>query len=147
VIVDHREIKRTFIDDSGFEEIDYETVRERKKLAYEGIITLIVTINAATGALESPPQIVAQGVRGLEFANGSTKAAQQVVAAAFAGASRQMMADESLLKEHLRVELKRFIQKELGVKPVIVPVISQVQLPPSSNGGQHRLRVMESIDP
>jgi len=56
------------------------------------------------------------------------------VAAAFAGASRQMMADESLLKEHLRVELKRFIQKELGVKPVIVPVISQVQLPPSSNG-------------
>src|SRR6476661_7830472 len=108
VIVDHREIKRTFIDDSGFEEIDYETVRERKKLAYEGIITLIVTINAATGALESPPQIVAQGVRGLELANGSTKAAQRVVAAAFAGASRQMMADESLLKEHLRIELKRF---------------------------------------
>ena len=105
-----------------------------------------MTINAATGALEAPPQIVAQGVRGLELANGSTKEAQRVVATAFARASRQMMADESLLKEHLRVELKRFIQKELGVKPVIVTVISQVQLPPSSNGGQDRLRVMESID-
>src|SRR5437764_13960075 len=38
-IVDKREIKRTFIDDSGFEEIEYETVRERKKMAYEGMIT------------------------------------------------------------------------------------------------------------
>src|SRR6476661_3260470 len=107
-VIDRREIKRTFIDDSGFEEIDYETVRERKKMAYEGMVTLVVTIDGQTGELEGPPQIVAQGVRGLELANGSTKAAQRVVAAAFAGASRQMMADESLLKEHLRIELKRF---------------------------------------
>jgi len=125
-IVDRREIKRTFIDETGFEEIEYETVRERKKMAYEGIITLIVTINAETGELETPPQIVAQGVRGFESANGSTKEAQRVVAAALAGASRQMMEDESLLKEHLRLELKRFIQREIGVKPVIVPVILQL---------------------
>jgi ribonuclease J len=127
-IIDRREIKRTFIDESGFEEIDYETVRERKKLAYEGIITLIVTLNAATGELQTAPQIVAQGVRGFDLANGSAKEAERVVATALAGASRQMRADESLLKEHLRVELKRFIQKEFGVKPVIVPVISQVQV-------------------
>src|SRR2546421_9004020 len=72
-IVDKREIKRTFIDDSGFEEIEYETVRERKKMAYEGMITLIVTINAQTGELQTPPQIVAQGVRGFEYPNGSTR--------------------------------------------------------------------------
>ena len=49
-----------------------------------------------------------------------------MVAAALAGASKKMLEDESLLKEHLRVELKRFIQKETGAKPVIVPVIQQV---------------------
>src|SRR5205823_7750414 len=81
-VVDKREIKRTFIDDSGFEEIEYETVRERKKMAYEGMITLIVTINGQTGELQTPPQIVAQGVRGFETGNGSTKDAQMVVAAA-----------------------------------------------------------------
>ena len=31
-----REIKRTFIDESGFEEIDYETVRARKKMQAQG---------------------------------------------------------------------------------------------------------------
>src|SRR5438034_9597529 len=62
-IVDRREIKRTFIDDTGFEEIEYETVRERKKMAYEGIVTLVVTINHENGELEAPPRIVPNGVR------------------------------------------------------------------------------------
>src|SRR5437870_12192804 len=63
-VVDRREIKRTFIDDTGFEEIEFETVRERKKMAYEGMITLVITINGETGELQGPPQIIAQGVRG-----------------------------------------------------------------------------------
>jgi ribonuclease J len=145
-VVDRREIKRTFIDDSGFEEIEFETVRERKKMAYEGMVTLVMTINGQTGELKTPPQIVAQGVRGLESPNGDSvsgsrfqvssgngkaskdllKGAQRVVTAALAGASKKMLEDESLLKEHVRVELKRFIQKETGAKPVIVPVVVQV---------------------
>jgi ribonuclease J len=143
-VIDRREIKRTFIDDSGFEEIDYETVRERKKMAYEGMITLFVTINELTGELEGPPQIIAQGVRGFASTNGNgsnrktqvssyegskqlIKDAQAVVTAAIAGASRQTLADLSLLKEHLRVELKRFIQKETGARPVIVSVIQKFE--------------------
>ena len=144
-VIDRREIKRTFIDDSGFDEIDYETVRERKKMAYEGMVTLVMTINGATGELAAPPQIVAQGVRGFDSTNGNrtsnhksqvssyedskqlVKDAQRIVAAAIAGASRQTLEDLSLLKEHVRVELKRFIQKETGARPVIVPVIQQMQ--------------------
>jgi ribonuclease J len=125
-VVDKRDIKRTFIDDSGFEEIDYETVRERKKLGYEGMITLVITINGETGQLQAPPKFVTQGVRGFDSTNGMSKSAELVVAAALAGASRQTLADETLLKEHVRVELKRFIQKETGARPVIVPVIQQV---------------------
>jgi ribonuclease J len=126
IISGKKDIKRTFIDESGFEEIEYDTVRERKKLAYEGTITLVIVIRRETGVLQSPPQIVAQGVRGFDSTNGLTNEAQQVIAAAVAGASKQTFADESLLKEHVRLELKRFIQKETGAKPVIVPVIQQV---------------------
>ncbi len=126
VVVGKREIGRTFIDDTGFEEIESETIRQRRQLAYEGMITLVVTINAQTGELQSPPEIVTRGVRGFDSANGSLKDAQRVVAAAIAGASRQTLADESLLKEHVRVELKRFIQKLTGARPVIMPVVVQV---------------------
>jgi ribonuclease J len=125
-VVDKRDVKRTFIDDTGFEEIEYETVRERKKMAYEGIITLLVTINRENGQLEMSPQIVAHGVRGLNGSNGLIKSAQIAVAEAFLQASSVQRDDPSLLKEYLRLELKRFIQKETGSRPVITPVLNEI---------------------
>src|SRR6185437_14542244 len=65
-VIDKRDIGRTFIDDSGFEEIDSETVRQRKQIAYEGVITLVVTIDAETRELKAEPEIVARGVRGFD---------------------------------------------------------------------------------
>ena len=125
-VINKREIKRTFIDDTGFEEINSETVRERKQLAYEGTVTLIVAIDGRTGELKAKPQIVVRGVQGFDPSNGALNEAQQVVAAAVAGASRETLSDQSLLKEHVRLELKRFIQKLTGAKPVILPVVVQV---------------------
>ena len=125
-IIEKREVPRTFIDDSGFEEISGETVRQRKQLAYEGLVTLVVTIDRETGELQSPPEIVTRGVQGFNSTNGMAQDAQRVVAAALAGASRATLEDESLLKEHLRVELKRFIQKLTGSRPVILPVVVTV---------------------
>ena len=125
-IIEKREVPRTFIDDSGFEEITSETVRQRKQLAYEGLVTLVVTIDRETGELHSPPEILTRGVQGFDSANGMAEDAQRVVAAALAGASRATLEDETLLKEHLRVELKRFIQKLTGSRPVILPVVVAV---------------------
>jgi ribonuclease J len=112
-------------------EIDSDTVRERKQLAYEGTIAVVVTVDRETGELEGEAKIVARGVRGLSSGNGLggsngnylLEDAKRVVAAAVAGASRQTLSDETLLKEHVRVELKRFIQKQTGARPVITPVI------------------------
>src|SRR5712664_3117555 len=125
-VVEKREVPRTFIDDSGFDEIESETVRQRKQMAYEGMVTLIVTVDAETGEVQGEPEIVTRGVRGFDSRNGALKDARRIVAAAIAGASRQTLNDESLLKEHVRVELKRFIQKLTGAKPVIMPVVVQV---------------------
>ena len=125
-VVNKREIGRTFIDDTGFEQIERETVRERKQMAAEGIVTLIVTIDGQTGELQATPEIVVRGVQGFDGQNGSLKDAQRVIEAAVTGASRDMLADQSLLKEHVRVELKRFIQKLTGARPVIMPVVVQI---------------------
>jgi ribonuclease J len=126
IIADKREVKRTFIDETGFEEIDSETVRERKQLAYDGVVSLVITINEETGALESPPEIVARGLIGVDGSNGFIKDAQRVVTEAIERAPMSERRDTSLLKELVRLGLKRFIQKQTGAKPVIMPVIVQV---------------------
>ena len=128
-VVAKREVGRTFIDDSGFEEIDRETVRERRQLAYDGVVTPVVTIREKNGKLEGAPEVVARGLMGLDGdggRNGLLRDMQRVVTEAVEAATQEERRDTSLLKERVRVELKRFIQKQTGARPVIVPVVVQV---------------------
>jgi len=124
-VVNKKEIGRTFIDESGFEEIKRDTVRERRQLANDGMIAMVITIND-TGELQSPPEIVARGVKSCGPENGFAEAAHRIITSALTWASRDTLSDDSLLKEHIRVELKRYIQKRTGGRPVITPVIIRV---------------------
>jgi ribonuclease J len=125
-VINKHDIGRTFIGDSGFEEIARETVRERRQLAYDGVVSLVVTLNAETGELETPPEITTRGLTGVDTANGFIKNAQRIVTEAVANAPRAELDDLSLLKDRVRLELKRFIQKQTGAKPVILPVVLEV---------------------
>jgi ribonuclease J len=128
-VVGKREVGRTFIDDSGFEEIGRETVRERRQLAFDGVVTPVVTIDEESGELEGTPEVVARGLVGQNgngAAGGMLKDMRRVVTEAVESASKAERRDVSLLKERVRLELKRYIQKETGSKPVIMPVVVQI---------------------
>jgi ribonuclease J len=125
-VVDKKEIGTTFIDESGFEEIELDTVKERKRLAVDGILTTVITLDAETGELEGDPEIIAKGVQGIHGSNGLLTDARRKVIEAVETATRTELEDLSLLREKVRLELKRLIQKETGAKPVITPVIVEV---------------------
>jgi ribonuclease J len=128
-VVEKRDIGRTFIDESGFEEIDGEVVKERRQLAYDGVVTPVITIDEESGDLEGEPEVVARGVLGLD-GNGNAAALlrdmRRVVTEAVEKASRDERRDSSILKERVRLELKRYIQKQTGARPVILPVVVQI---------------------
>jgi ribonuclease J len=128
-VVAKREIGRTFIDDSGFEEIDGEVVKERRQLAYDGVVTPVVTIDEESGELEGEPEVVARGVLGLD-GNGNSatllRDMRRVVTETVQKATRDERRDSTILKERVRLELKRYIQKQTGARPVILPVVVQI---------------------
>ena len=79
--------------------------------------------------METPPEVVARGVIGTDGngnSDGLLRDMQSVVTKTVEAATRDERRDSSLLKERVRVELKRFIQKQTGSRPVIVPVVVQV---------------------
>jgi Predicted hydrolase of the metallo-beta-lactamase superfamily len=125
-ILERRDIGRAFIDEEGADEIDYETIRERKKLAYGGMISLVVAIDKATKELKSEPQITLQGVAGVDFTNGMLEDARNNIAEAIQALPKESFHDKTSLKENLRLHLKRFFQRETGAKPVIIPTIVEV---------------------
>jgi ribonuclease J len=124
-VIENHKLGRTFIDEESLNEIEYETIRERKKLAYGGAVSLVVTIDKDSKQLASEPRISFQGVAGIDL-GGALAGAKETIAAAVKAMLPQEMADKSWLQESLRVHLKRFIQKEIGTKPVIQTTIIEV---------------------
>lgn len=125
-VVEHNEIGKGFIDEQHLGEIDYETIRERKKLGYSGLITLTVAVDKETKKLKSEPQITFQGVAGINPLNGFLQTARESVAEVVNETKRDQYQDKRFMAETLRIHLKHLIQKETGTKPVIVSTIVEV---------------------
>jgi ribonuclease J len=125
-VVEKHELNRTFIDEESLGEIEYDIIRERKKLAYGGAISLVVKIDKDKNQLAGEPQISFQGVAGVDLTNGFTGEAKRAVADVISAMTPQEIADKHWLQENVRIHLKRFLQKEIGTKPVIVTTIVEV---------------------
>lgn len=124
-VVERFELNRTFIDEESLEEIEYDVIRERKKLAYGGAVSLVVTFDRKSGLMAKEPQITFQGVAASESA-ALLREAKDAVANVFDAMSKAQLKDVNLLQENLRLQLKKFLQKETGAKPVIVTTVVEV---------------------
>jgi ribonuclease J len=125
-VVCKTDLAKTFIDEESLAEIEYDIVRERKKLAYGGAVSLVVPVDKNTRELAGELQISFQGVAGIDLTNGISGEAKQSVTDAILLMSKQEVSNKALFQENLRVHLKRFFQKEIGTKPVIVTTIIEV---------------------
>jgi ribonuclease J len=125
-IVSSHEMHKTFIDEESMEELDYDVIRERKRLAYGGALSLVVSIDRKEHKLVGDPHVTFNGVAGLNPLNGFAAEARRTVIEAIAEMKPAQIADKAVFRENLRLHMKRFVQKELGTKPVIVTTIVEV---------------------
>jgi ribonuclease J len=116
---------RVLVDSGSLEEIEEVVVRERKHLSEDGVVVPIIAIDKHTGKLESQPEIVS---RGFMSDNGSdlVVGARDIVLRTINDSNAEERADWSVIKEKIRVDLKRYISKQTSKRPLILPVILEV---------------------
>jgi ribonuclease J len=117
---------RTFIDEAGFEEIEEFIIRDRRHLAEDGFILPIVAINKTTGELEAEPEIVTRGFLAPENDELLFDRARDLVIETIATADPDERTDWAVMKEKIRVDLKRFVVKQTDRHPMIMPVIIEI---------------------
>jgi ribonuclease J len=125
-VVEKHELHRTFIDEESLEEIEYDIIRERKRLAYGGALSLVVSIDKATHRLVGEPHITFNGVAGLDPINGFAANARRAVIETISEMKREQIADKAVFRENLRLHMKRYVQNAIGTKPVIVTTVIEV---------------------
>jgi ribonuclease J len=118
-------VGRTYIDGSYGEVADM-VVRDRRHLSYDGIVIPILVINPTSGEFESEPEIVTRGFIPEEDTEDRVGQLKRLVEETVSAASHEERIDFAVIKEKVRLALKRFIQKETGRRPMILPVVIEV---------------------
>jgi ribonuclease J len=118
-------VGQVFID-AALEEVDLSVLKERRKIAGDGLVVAVVAVDRDSGALNGDPEIASRGFVGLDGEEELLREARDVVAEALAGTTLEQRSDEGLLKERLQTELKRFFRRRTQRRPLIVPVIVEL---------------------
>ena len=116
---------RVLVDSGSLEEIEEVVVRERKHLSEDGVVVPIIAIDKHTGKLESQPEIVSRGFMS-DNGNDLVIGARDIVLRTINDSNPEERADWSVIKEKIRVDLKRYISKQTSKRPLILPVILEV---------------------
>ncbi len=109
---------RVLIDASG--EVADEVLRDRRHLSEDGLFVPVVAINKQTGELEGDPDVVSRGLAQDADSAELLRESAKLVADVIEGASIEERTDQGLIKEKIRVELRRFFRKRSGQRPLIV---------------------------
>ena len=118
-------VGRVLIDDTRTGEVGDEVLRDRRHLAEDGLVVPVVAINKQTGALEGVPDIIARGVV-MEDSQALLADGARLLTEVIEQASVEERTDQGLIKERLRVELRRFFRKRSGRRPFVLPVIMEI---------------------
>jgi ribonuclease J len=118
---------RVLIDVTRTGEVGDEVLRDRRHLAGDGVIVAVVAISRQTGTLVGQPELVA---RGFVVAEADSEAlfrdAAGVIAECIESSSIEERADQGLMTEKLRGELRRFLKKRSGRRPLVLPVLMEI---------------------
>jgi len=118
-------VERGLIADTLTGVVGDELLRDRRHLAEDGLVVPVVAINKQTGALVGVPDIIARGVV-MEDSQALLAEGARVLSEVIEQASVEERTDQGLIKERLRVELRRFFRKRSGRRPFVLPVIMEI---------------------
>jgi ribonuclease J len=107
-------------------DIEHGVLRDRQKLAEEGVVMVVVTVDIQRAVLDCPPVIETRGWVYAPEAEELLGEASDVVAAAVTQALRDGAHDMEVLSRHTRRALGRFVGERTRRRPMIVPVVLMV---------------------
>ena len=113
-----------FLVDAGAVADTPESVmRERQQLSEEGMFIVVARVNAQTGALLGPPDVISRGVVTPQGANGLVEESVEVVNRTLERTASRNVTDWGELKTAIRRDLAGFLSQRTRKRPLILPLI------------------------
>lgn len=117
---------RVFIDGKGMGDVEDMVLRDRRRLAHDGIVLILLTLEKLSGTILSGPEIIS---RGFIFEDASPEVISDVrdlVMNTLQDLDREIITDTALLQAKLRSVLKKYLRNTMERRPMIMPIIVEV---------------------
>lgn len=114
------------VDGLGVGDVGNIVLRDRKHLAEDGLIIVVVTISAQTGTVVAGPDIISRGfvyVRESENLMDDIKTISRMSLDSF---EQNHIRDWTTLKNGMKSKISEYLYRETKRKPMILPVIMEV---------------------
>lgn len=117
---------RVLVDGLGVGDVGNIVLRDRKHLAEDGVIVVVMTMDSATHEVIAGPEVISRGfvyVRESEqLMEAATEAACKAIESCYLGGVR----DWGTVKQRVRDSVSKFLYEKTRRSPMILPIIMEV---------------------
>jgi ribonuclease J len=117
---------RIFIDGKGMGGVEEMVLRDRLRLAHDGIVLILLAVDNLTGNIISGPDIISRGFVFEDASQEIINNVKELLANTIKGLGAEYISDSSLLKAKLRSTLKKYLRDTMERRPMIMPIIIEV---------------------
>lgn len=118
------ETTNIFVDGIGVGDVGSIVLRDRKVLAEEGIVVVIITIHKKTNKLLGEPGVISRGFVYMKESAGLIRGSQGVVKNSLKRNGK--VKNWLMIKEKITEDLERFLFKKTARRPMVLPVIIDI---------------------
>ena len=117
-----------FVDGSGVGDVGAVVMRDRKRLAEDGMVVVVLPVSSHDGQLISLPEIITRGFIYVKESEDLMKELQSVAedAAVGAASSRRRGRDDSDLKGAVKSAVSNYLFKTTKRNPMVIPVVTRL---------------------
>ncbi len=126
-IVDHMEMEDILVDGLGVGDVGNIVLRDRKLLAENGLLIIVLTLRRGTGLIEAGPDIVSRGFVYVRESETLMEGCRKVVMEVFDSCKQRSINDWGSIKTEIRDALREYLWRETKRSPMILPIITEVR--------------------
>ncbi|HYA26361.1 MAG TPA: ribonuclease J [Thermodesulfovibrionales bacterium] len=117
---------RVFIDGKGMGDVEDMVLRDRRRLAHDGIVLVHIAVEKLTGNIISGPDIISRGFIFEDASPDVMNDVKELVLNTLRQMDKEMVTDSSLVQAKLRSTLKKYLRNTMERRPMIMPIIVEV---------------------
>ena len=115
-----------YVDGAGVGDVGAVVMRDRKRLAEDGMVVVVMPVSSHDGSLLSPPEIITRGFIYVKESGDLMKELQNVALEAADSVSHKRSRDDGELKGTVKSAVSSYLFKNTRRNPMVIPVVTRL---------------------